>query len=103
MAWVSGRLSQLHRAPVPDEHPGLLERLTAVPDPRRRAGRRHPLDFVLALAACAVVGGAKSLAAIVEWVADAPLGVLSPLGGPVREPTEPVAPPRPRAFTATPG
>ncbi|WP_257232354.1 hypothetical protein [Streptomyces sp. Rer75] len=30
--------------------------------------------FVLALAACAVLAGAKSLTAIAEWAADAPPG-----------------------------
>ncbi|MFF2548848.1 transposase family protein [Kitasatospora sp. NPDC058063] len=38
-----------------------------MPDPRRAKGRRHPVAFVLALAACAVLAGAKSLAAIAEW------------------------------------
>ncbi|WP_331732635.1 ISAs1 family transposase (plasmid) [Streptomyces avidinii] len=78
--------------PAPGEHSGLLQRLATVPDPRRPAGRRHPLAFVLALAACAVLAGAKSLAAIAEWVSDAPPAVLTSLGGPVREPAGPVAP-----------
>ncbi|POX58712.1 ISAs1 family transposase [Streptomyces sp. Ru62] len=78
--------------PAPGEHSGLLQRLAAVPDPRRPAGRRHPLAFILALAACAVLAGAKSLAAIAEWVSDAPPAVLTSLGGPVREPAGPVAP-----------
>ncbi|MFF4344877.1 transposase family protein [Kitasatospora sp. NPDC001540] len=87
---VPAGLSQLITAPppAPDEHPGLLDRLAAVPDPRRSAGRRHPLTFVLALAACAVLAGAKYLAAIAEWAADAPPAVLASLGGPVREPLE---------------
>ncbi|WP_331737500.1 ISAs1 family transposase (plasmid) [Streptomyces sp. NBC_00984] len=91
---IPAGLSQLITAPppAPDEHPGLLDRLAAVPDPRRTAGRRHPLSFVLAVAACAVLAGAKSLAAIAEWVADAPPAVLTSLGGPVREPAGPVAP-----------
>nr|WP_244175059.1 transposase family protein [Streptomyces misionensis] len=47
-----------------------MDRLATVPDPRRAKGRRHPLAcalalaFVLALAACAVLAGAKSLTAI---------------------------------------
>jgi hypothetical protein len=48
------------------DHPGLLARLASVPDPRRARGRRHPLVFVLALAACAVLAGARSLAAIAD-------------------------------------
>ncbi|WP_235002619.1 ISAs1 family transposase [Actinacidiphila paucisporea] len=63
-----------------------------MPDPRRAKGRRHSLSFVLALAACAVPAGAKSLTAIAEWAADAPVCVLSALGGPNREPTGPSAP-----------
>ncbi|WP_051836181.1 ISAs1 family transposase [Streptomyces sp. NRRL WC-3742] len=63
-----------------------------MPDPRRAKGRRHPLAFVLALAACAVLAGAKSLTAIAEWAADAPAAVLTVLGGPSREPAGPTAP-----------
>ncbi|MFG3351010.1 transposase family protein [Streptomyces sp. NPDC048001] len=48
--------------------------------------------FVLALAACAVLAGAKSLAAIAEWTADAPPVVLAAPGGRVREPTGPTTP-----------
>lgn len=63
-----------------------------MPDPRRAKGRRHPLAFVLALAACAVLAGAKSLTAIAEWAADAPAAVLTALGGTRREPSGPIAP-----------
>ncbi|WP_328457638.1 transposase family protein [Streptomyces sp. NBC_00386] len=63
-----------------------------MPDPRRAKGRRHPLTFVLALAACAVLAGARSLTAIAEWAADAPATVLTALGGPSREPSGPTAP-----------
>ncbi len=54
------------------ECPGLLERLTVVPDPRDRQGLRHALVSMLALAAAAVLAGARSLTAISEWAADAP-------------------------------
>jgi hypothetical protein len=78
---------------MPEEHSGgLLDSLAAVLDPRRAKGRRHSLVFVLALAACAVLTGAKSLTAIAEWAADAPTTVLTVLGGPSREPTGPTAP-----------
>ncbi|WP_328914237.1 MULTISPECIES: ISAs1 family transposase [unclassified Streptomyces] len=63
-----------------------------VPDPRRAKGRRHPLAFVLALTACAVLAGSRSLTAIAEWAADAPATVLAALGGPNREPSGPTAP-----------
>ncbi|MCX5097273.1 ISAs1 family transposase [Streptomyces sp. NBC_00365] len=76
----------------PGEHPQLLDRLATVPDPRRAKGRRHPLVFVLAPAACAVLAGAKSLTAIAEWAADPPAAVLTALGGPCREPSGPTAP-----------
>ncbi|MEV5082972.1 transposase family protein [Streptomyces sp. NPDC056159] len=65
---------------------GLLDRFRRLPDPRRRQGRRHPLAFVLTLAACAVLAGAKSLTAIAEWAADAPDQVLSWCGGTLRDP-----------------
>ncbi|WP_328826400.1 transposase family protein [Streptomyces ureilyticus] len=64
-----------------------------MPAPRRCQGRRHPLAFVLSRAACAVLAGAKSLAAIAEWAADAPPAVPARLGGPCREPDRgPVTP-----------
>jgi predicted transposase YbfD/YdcC len=62
------------------EWPGLLERLAVVPDPRDRRGLRHALVSVLALAAAAVLAGARSLTAIGEWAADAPQPVLVALG-----------------------
>jgi predicted transposase YbfD/YdcC len=62
------------------EYPGLLERLAVVPDPRDRKGRRHALVSMLALAAAAVLAGARSLTAIGEWAADAPQPILTALG-----------------------
>ncbi len=91
---ISAGLGQLAdaRPAASGEHPQLLDHLATVPDPRQAKGRRHPLAYVLALAACAVLAGAKSLAAIAEWAADAPAGVLGALGGLTREPSGPVAP-----------
>jgi predicted transposase YbfD/YdcC len=60
--------------------PYLLTYLAAVPDPRATRGRRHPLVAILGLAAAAVLAGAKSLAAIGEWAADAPQPVRAALG-----------------------
>ncbi|MGW3123462.1 transposase family protein [Streptomyces sp. NPDC001107] len=78
---------------VPDDLPGLLTCLAQVPDPRRDQGRRHPLAFVLSLAACAVLAGAKSLAAIAERAARRPAQRPGPARGPCREPAPgPVAP-----------
>jgi predicted transposase YbfD/YdcC len=67
---------QLHDA----EAPHLLAYLAAIPDPRARSGRRHPLAAILAVAAAAVLAGARSLAAIAEWAADAPQPVRAALG-----------------------
>jgi hypothetical protein len=50
----------------------MLAYLAAVPDPRAARGRRHPLVAILAMAAAAVLAGARSIAAIAEWAADAP-------------------------------
>ncbi|MET7712287.1 ISAs1 family transposase [Streptomyces sp. NPDC005407] len=66
--------------PRPDEVPGLLERLAEVPDPRDPRGVRHTLAVVLALTACAVLAGARSLLAVGEWIADVPPHVLSTVG-----------------------
>jgi hypothetical protein len=42
---------------------GLVERLRALTDPRSRHGRRHALAGVLAIAAAAVLAGARSYTA----------------------------------------
>jgi predicted transposase YbfD/YdcC len=62
------------------EAPHLLAYLAAIPDPRARSGRRHPLVAILAVAAAAVLAGARSFAAIAEWAADAPQPVRAALG-----------------------
>jgi DDE_Tnp_1-associated/Transposase DDE domain len=60
--------------------PHLLAYLAAVPDPRATRGRRHSLVAILALAATAVLAGARAVAAIAEWAADAPQPVRAALG-----------------------
>ncbi|HEX8860283.1 MAG TPA: ISAs1 family transposase [Actinomycetes bacterium] len=70
-------------APValaPDQCRSLLDELAQITDPRQRRGRRHMLGVVLAVAVAAVLAGARSLAAIGEWAADAPGPVLAALG-----------------------
>jgi predicted transposase YbfD/YdcC len=70
-------------APValaPGQCCSLLDDLAQLTDPRKRRGRRHALTAVLAVAVAAVLAGAKSLAAIGEWAADAPQPVLAALG-----------------------
>ncbi|MGI5185510.1 ISAs1 family transposase [Dactylosporangium sp. CA-152071] len=57
--------------PVTDgERGGLLHALAAVPDPRDPRGVRYPLTALLAVAVCAVLGGASSFAAITDWLHD---------------------------------
>ncbi len=58
----------------------LLSFLAAVPDPRSRHGRRHPLSAILALVCCAIMCGAKSYAAIAEWGEDQDIGLMHQLG-----------------------
>lgn len=57
--------------------------LAAVPDPRRRRGRRYPWPVLLTPVAAALVSGQQSLRAIGQWVAEhaaavGPLVGLSP-------------------------
>ncbi|MFG2632153.1 ISAs1 family transposase [Streptomyces sp. NPDC048473] len=66
--------------------PTLLRHLERVPDPRVRHGRRHPLAYVLALAARAVLAGARSLTAIAEWAADLPRDRLARTGARILDP-----------------
>jgi predicted transposase YbfD/YdcC len=49
----------------------LLQALSAIPDPRRRRGRRHSLQSILLVAVCAVLAGARTYAAIGDWAAAA--------------------------------
>ena len=58
----------------------LLELLASVPDPRRPRGIRHGLPGILAVGLAAVVAGARSFAAIGQWVADADPVLLAALG-----------------------
>jgi predicted transposase YbfD/YdcC len=79
---IPAALTQLaHAQPLHDsEPPHLLAYLASVPDPRAARGRRHPLVAILGLAAAAVLAGARSIAAIAEWAADAPQPVRAALG-----------------------
>jgi predicted transposase YbfD/YdcC len=70
-----------HADPLrPADTPGLLAYLATIHDPRRACGRRHPLAAILAMAAAAVLAGARSVTAIAEWAADAPQPVRAALG-----------------------
>src|SRR6266567_2851616 len=65
----------------PADPPRLLAYLATIHDPRRASGRRHPLTAILAIAAAAVLTGARSVTAIAEWAAEAPPPVRAALGG----------------------
>ncbi|WP_330291188.1 ISAs1 family transposase [Streptomyces sp. NBC_00576] len=71
-------------APCPPTNPGELATLAEVferlPDPRRVRGRRYRLGSLLGLCLVAVLGGAKSLAQISRFAADAPPEVRDQLG-----------------------
>ena len=79
---IPSALTQLaHADPLgPAEAPGLLTYLATIGDPRARKGRRHPLVAILAMAAAAVLTGARSITAIAEWAADTPQPVRAALG-----------------------
>jgi predicted transposase YbfD/YdcC len=79
---IPAALTQLaHADPLhPVDAPGLLAYLATVHDPRRASGRRHPLVAILAMAAAAVLAGARSMTAIAEWAADTPQPVRAALG-----------------------
>jgi predicted transposase YbfD/YdcC len=65
---------------VPRAPAALLAALNAVPDPRKPRGLRHRLPGILAIAACAVIAGARSFVAIAEWAAAATPAALAKLG-----------------------
>ncbi len=83
---ISPALEQLQGVPAGDrvllagQCPGLPEYLALVPDPRDPRGVRHTLTSLLLAAVAAVLAGARSFAAVGEWVADAPPQVLASLG-----------------------
>jgi hypothetical protein len=79
---IPAALTQLaHADPLgPAEGPHLLAYLATIGDPRRPSGRRHPLAAILAMAAAAVLAGARSVTAIAEWAADSPQPVRTALG-----------------------
>jgi hypothetical protein len=81
----------------PGQGLSLMETFAGLTDPRARRGRRHALAAILTIAAAAVLAGARSLAAIGEWAADAPQAVLGALGArhdPVRGAYQPPDEPR---------
>lgn len=76
---MSSSLTNPARA-QPSGRADLLASLGAVPDPRDRRGVRHTLPVILAVTITAVLAGARSFAAIGEWVADQGEDTLASLG-----------------------
>jgi DDE_Tnp_1-associated len=70
--------------------------------PRAARGRRHPLVAILAMAAAAVLAGARSMTTIAEWAADAPQPVRTRARCPPPRP-QPPRRPRPRPPPPDPG
>jgi hypothetical protein len=83
---VGPALEQLRGLPAGDRAllagkcPDVAEHLARVPGPRKPRGVRYTLTSLLLAAIAAVLAGAQSLAAVGEWVADAPPQVLAGLG-----------------------
>lgn len=73
---------------VPAAPAALLRALRTVPDPRKTRGRRHQLSTILAVAACAVIAGARSFVAIAEWAQAATPAALTKLGVTGEKPCE---------------
>jgi predicted transposase YbfD/YdcC len=65
---------------APERAVDLRKHFAGVVDPRARRGVRHSVSSILAIAAAAVLAGARSFAAMGEWSADAPQHVLAMLG-----------------------
>jgi predicted transposase YbfD/YdcC len=73
----------------------LADAFAAVPDPRSRLGRWHPLVSILLIAACATTCDADGMTAVWQWVEDADQPTLArlrvrvdPLSGRRRPPSE---------------
>ncbi|MET8138245.1 transposase family protein [Streptomyces sp. NPDC005251] len=80
--------------------PGPLERPTEVPDPRDPRGVRHTLAVVLALTACAVPTGARSLPAADDLRQAAPPGTRQPIRHHALHARRPTTPGRCRTWPA---
>jgi hypothetical protein len=86
----------------PVDAPHLLAYLATIGDPRRPSGRRHPLVAILAMAAAAVLTGARSITAIAEWAADTPNRSAPRWAHVVMPPTAGWCRPRPRSAEPSP-
>jgi len=76
---MSSSRTALSHAPLPSGS-GLVPLLGRVPDPRDPRGVRHALPGLLAVGVAAVLAGARSFAAIGEWVGETCTELLCELG-----------------------
>jgi hypothetical protein len=74
-----GKMVDVERLPLAG-HGGMFDLLAHMSDWRKRRGIRHSLQSILAVAACAVLAGMKSLAAIAQWAREQNEQTLRPLG-----------------------
>jgi len=72
-------MANLNKVSLGDSN-GLLAQLERLKDPRKRRGIRHSATSTLAVAACAVLSGARNFLAIGEWANDLPQDLLRRLG-----------------------
>ncbi len=73
----TGAMVKLDVSALPlDGKGGLIEVLRRIPDPRNRRGKRHGVVLVVAIAVCAVLAGAHSVAAIAQWAKDQSMATL---------------------------
>lgn len=66
--------------PATSQAASLWEAFSQVPDPRDAQGRRHPLPAVLALAAAAILSGARGLYAVAQFGRDRGKSFAAALG-----------------------
>lgn len=75
-----GRMELAVEALPVDGAGGLIEVLRQIVDPRKRRGVRHSVVSVVTIAICAMLCGARSLAAIAQWAAELDYDTLWRLG-----------------------
>ena len=77
--------------------PVLAEELAALTDPRRAAGRRFDLVFLLGVVTLSVLTGIRTISGIRRWTTGAPPAVLTALarGGPTHLPAATTGVPAP--------
>ena len=79
MAKLPGVVVDVNKLPLEGEG-GLLDVLSAIPDPRDRRGLRHRFEGVLAAAVMAGLSGMQGYEAIAEWTAELPRDMCRRLG-----------------------